>query len=399
MSEHIVIALENEPYPHDRRVRQEAEALLAEGYQVTVCGPAGFGFEALDEMIGDVRVLRYPEVPGGRSVVGYLREYGVSLWRLAGLMRKAAERAPITCLMVCTPPDLTVFPALPLRRRGAALIFDHHDLSPELFALKFGDRRAIDLVLRRAERFALRSADVVIATNDSYAEVERERGGVDPERIFVVRNGPDPTRIHPVEPKPDLRRGRAHLVCWVGNIGGGEGLHHLLEAADDVCNRRGRADIGFAIIGPGDGRDELIEQATRRGLQDALAFPGRADDAGLRDYLSTASVCVSTYEPNPMNHLSTVTKVVEYMAMGRPIVQFPLRETSRLCGDASLYADPAVPGDLAEKIVALIDDPARAAAIGAEGYRRASEGLLWPHHVPTLLDAVRTAIEIRRNGA
>lgn len=396
VAEHVLIALENEPYPYDRRVRQEAEALLAHGYEVTVCGPADLGFDALEEQLDGVQVLRYPAPAGGDSVPGYLREYGVSLLRLGRLMSRAARRRPVDCVMVCSPPDLTVLPALPLRRRGAALIFDHHDLSPELFELKFGRRRALDTVIRRAERFALRSSDVVIATNDSYAQIERDRGGVDAHRVFVVRNGPDPERIHPVEPNPELRRGRDHLVCWIGMIAGGEGLHHLLEAADELVNRRGREDVGFAVVGPGNGREALIADAARRGLQDVVEFPGRAEDARLREYLSTADVCVSTYEPNAMNHASTVTKVVEYMAMGRPVVQFPLHETSALCGDASLYARPDRAGDLADRIAELLDDPDRAAAMGAEGRRRALAGLLWPQQVPPLLEAVKAALELRR---
>ncbi len=392
---HVVIALENEPYPYDSRVRQEAQALVANGYAVTVCGPTGLGFDALEEEIDGVRVLRYPVPAGGRDVLGYLREYALSLLRLGRLMRRAARTRSVDCVIVCSPPDLTVLPALPLRRRGAGLIFDHHDLSPELFELKFGRRRLIHALVLAAERFALRCADVVIATNETYAEIEVDRGGVDPKRVFVVRNGPDPRRIHEVEPRPELRRGRPHLVCWVGMIGGGEGLDHLLDAAEDIVKRRGRDDIGFAIVGPGDGRSALIAEAQRRGLGSAVDFPGRADDALLRQYLATAAVCVSTYEPNPMNHARAVTKVVEYMAMGRPVVQFGLREATRICGDGAVYARPDRPGDLADRIVELVDDPQRAAAVGAAGRRRATEGLLWPQQVPALLEAVRVSLDAR----
>ena len=395
MGAHVAIALENNPYPFDRRVRQEAETLVANGYEVTVCSPAEFGFDAAEEVVGGVRVLRYPAPKGGASVGGYLREYGVSLLQLARLLHRAHARRPVDCVIVCSPPDLTVLAALPLRLRGAALIFDHHDLSPELLELKFGRRPALDRVVRAAERFALRSADVVMATYETYAQIERDRAGVDPARIFVVRNGPDPERIHPTAPRPELRRGRPHLVCWVGIIAGGEGLRHLIEAADDLVNRRGRDDISFAIIGPGPGREALIADVARRGLQEAVAFPGKADDTGLRDYLSTAAVCISTYEPNAMNHASTVTKVVEYMAMGRPVVQFRLRETSRITGDASLYARPDRPGDLADRIVQVLDDPALADSLGAEGRRRATEALLWPHQAPALLKAVAAARRTR----
>ncbi len=392
---HVLIALQNEPYPFDGRVRQEAEALTAAGHTVTVCGPTGFGYDAPEEQINGVRVLRHPHPPAGGGVLGYLREYAVSLLRINKLMRRAAREQRVDVVLVCSPPDLLVLPALPIRRRGAALILDHHDLSPELFALKFGHRRPILAAVRAVERFALRRADVVLATNDTYAEVERRRGGVDADRIFVVRNGPDPARIYPVDPQPELKRGRQKLVCWIGMMSDQEGLHHVLNTADDLVRVRGRDDIGVAIVGSGDARDGLIAEAQQRGLADHVHFPGRVEGDLLRAYMSTADVCIGVDEPNPMNDSSTMTKVIEYMAMGRPIVQFPLKETARVCGDASLYARPGDAGHMAELIEELLDDPDRAAQLGSAGRERALADLLWPQQIPNLLEAVEAARRVR----
>jgi glycosyltransferase involved in cell wall biosynthesis len=396
---HILIALENEPYPYDRRVRQEAEAFVAAGHDVTVVGPTGFGFDALEERVDGVLALRYEAPPGGRGVLGYAREYGLSLLHLTRLMWKAHRRRPVDVALVCNPPDLLVLPALMLRRAGAAVIFDHHDLSPELFALKFGDRRWLQRIVRKVESFALRSADTVIATNDTYAEVDRRRGPVEPHRVHIVRNGPDPKRIYPVKPRPELRRGREKLVCWVGLMSDQEGLHHLLDAADELVKRRGREDVAFAIVGAGDARDSLMADTARRGLGDYVDFPGRADDELLRAYMSTADVCVGVDESNPMNDSSTMTKVIEYMVMGRPIVQFPLHETSRVCGDTSLYARTGDSLDLAERIAELLDDPERAERLGAAARKRAVPALLWPEQVPALLHAVGAALDLRGAAA
>lgn len=393
---HVLIALQNEPYPFDGRVRQEAEALTAAGHTVTVCGPTGFGHDALEEQIKGVRVLRHPHPPAGGGVLGYLREYAVSLWRINRLMRRAAREERIDVVLVCSPPDLLVLPALPIRRKGAALILDHHDLSPELFALKFGDRRPILAAVRAVERFALRRADVVLATNDTYAEVERRRGGVDQHRIFTVRNGPDPARIFPVDPQPELKRGREKLVCWVGMMSEQEGLHHIINAADDLIRVRGRDDVGVAIVGPGDVREGLIAETERRGLGEHVHFPGRVDGELLRAYLSTADVCVGVDEPNPMNDSSTMTKIIEYMAMGRPIVQFPLKETAQVCGETSLYARPGDAAHMAELIEELLDDPARAEQLGAAARERALNDLLWPQQIPNLLEAVEAAQRVRQ---
>lgn len=395
LSPHVLIALENEPYPFDRRVLQEARALVEAGHRVTVCGPTGFGFDAPEEMMDGVLALRFPEPPAGLSVAGYLREYSLALLRLGRLMRRAHRRDPVDVAIVCAPPDLLVLPALMLRRAGAAVIFDHHDLSPELFAVKFGDRRVVQTLVRRAESWALRRADVVMATNDTYAEVEQRRGPVEPKRSFVVRNAPDPARIYPVRPRAELRHGHERLVVWIGVMSDQEGLQHLVAAADELVARRGRTGVGFAIVGDGDARARLIEETRRRGLADHVHFPGRADDDLVRAYMSTADVCVSVDEPNPMNDASTMIKVIEYMLMGRPIVQFPLRETARLCGDASLYATPGDAADFVDCIEELLDDPERAAALGAVGRERAMSRLLWRHQIPTLLKAVDTAMRLR----
>ena len=392
---HVLIALENEPYPFDRRVLQEALALVQAGHQVTVCGPTGFGHDLLEERIDGVLALRYPMPAGGTSVVGYAREYAVSLLRLGRLMWRAHRRAPVDVVIVCAPPDLIILPALLLRRAGAAVIFDHHDLSPELFAVKFGDRRLIQALVRRGESFALRHADAVMATNDTYAELEQRRGPVDAERVFVVRNAPDPARIYPVAPRPQLRHGHERLVVWIGVMSEQEGLGHLLAAAEELVRVRGRTDVGFAIVGPGAARDALIAESRRRGLGEHVHFPGRAEDDLVRAYMSTADVCVSVDEPNPMNDASTMIKVIEYMLTGRPIVQFPLRETRRMCGDASLYAKPGDAQGIADCIERLLADPAQAAAIGALGRERALGALLWRHQVPTLLEAVDAARRTR----
>jgi glycosyltransferase involved in cell wall biosynthesis len=399
VSPHVLIALENEPYPYDRRVRQEAEALTAAGHAVTVVGPTGFGFDALEERIDGVLVLRYRAPPGGRGVAGYAREYGLSLLQLGRLMWKAHRRRSVDVALVCNPPDLLVVPALALRRAGASVIFDHHDLSPELFALKFGERRALQAIVRRVESFALRRADVVIATNDTYAEIDRRRGPVEAHRVHIVRNGPDPRRIYPVTPRPQLRRGRDKLVCWVGLMSDQEGLGHLLDAAEELVLRRGREDVSFAVVGAGDARDGLMADSRRRGLDRHVHFPGRADDDLLRGYMATADVCVGVDESNPMNDSSTMTKIVEYMVMGRPIVQFSLRETGRVCGDTSLYARERDPTDFADRIAELLDDPERAERLGAAARERAVPALLWPQQVPALLTAVGAALELRAASA
>ena len=393
MSCRALILLENEPYPHDTRVRQEAQALRAAGYDVTVAGPTGLGFDALDERVDGVRALRYPGPTGGLGFAGYVREYTTSLLQLHRLARRVADETPLDVVMVCAAPDLMILPALPLARRGVGVVLDHHDPSPELFERKFVRRGPTHRALLAIERFALRRADAVISVNETCAGLARGRAGVPEERVFVVRQGPDEGRIHPVDPRPELRRGRAALIVWAGMLTQKERVARLVEAADDIVNRRGVSDVAFALIGPGDARGAVEAEILRRGLRDAVTMPGRVDDELLRAYLSTADVCVSVDEHGPMNDLATVTKVLDYMAMGRAVVQFPLVEMRRLCGETTVYARDGDAADLADRLLELVRDSARRRELGAAARRKVMDGLMWPAQVPALLAAVRTAQE------
>ena len=396
MSRRLLILLENEPYPHDRRVRQEAESLAHAGYEVTVAGPTGLGFDALEETIDGVRALRYRAPPEGRGVAGYVREYGLALLRLRRLCSRVLREGGVEVVIVCNPPDFLILLARRLKRRGAAVVFDHHDLSPELYERRFARRGLLYRLLLGIERWTLMQADSVIAVNKAYADLQHSRGGVAKERIFVVHQCPDPDRFFPVQPRPELRRGRPFLVTWMGMMTQPERVQGLIDAADELVNARGRTDIGFTLIGPGDARDDVAAEVRRRGLSEAFELPGRLDDQALREHLATADLCVSVDYPNDMNRLSTVTKVLEYMAVGRPVLQWRLDEMERQCGNATAYARAGDPHDLADQILALLEDPHHREAVGEAGRARVLDGLTWPYQVPKLLQAVNAAIRHRQ---
>ena len=392
---HVVILRQNEPYPYGW-VGQEARALADAGYQVTTISPTGLGYEAADERLHGVRALRFPAPPSVPGIRGYLREYGTSLWRMGRLSRAVAGEQAVDVVIVATPPDFLVALALPLRRRGAAVVFDQRDPGPELFEAKFGRRGPLYRLLLLSERFAFAKADVVMPHNESCAALALGRGRVDPERIFVVGVGPDPRRIFPVPPRPELRRGKRFLVLWMGTMSTQEGLEHLIDAAEHLLVRRQRDDVAFSIVGPGDARDALLEDVRGRGLEKAVDLPGPiTDDDELRAYMATADVCLSVDEQNPMNDRSTMMKVLEYMAMGRPVVQFPLAEMRRLCGDDTVYARNADADDLATKIADLLDDPERREELGRRARRRLLDGMMWTDQVPVLVSAVESALRRR----
>jgi glycosyltransferase involved in cell wall biosynthesis len=394
VSRHALVLLEALPYRLDPRVRAQAAALRDAGWDVTVAGPDAPG-EPRDETVEGIRLRRFRTPPGGRGIGGYLREYGLAYVRLRSLARGVARERPIDLVLVCTPPDFLVAIAQPLARRGAAVVFDLREISPELLEAKFGRRRALHRLLLLAERYAFRHADAVLTVSEGCAELARGRGRVEPASVFLVGNGPDPTRVHPVAPHLELRRGRRHLVLWLGRMSAQERLECLVDAAEHVVRRFGRTDVHFAVVGDGDARPALERTVRERGLGDFVELAGPVGDELVRAYLSTADVCVGVDERNPMNDRAAMRKILEYMALGKAVVQFPLVEMHRLCGAACVYARDGDASDLAAQVCALLDDGDRRRQLGEAARRRASEGLMWPQQVPALLGAVDAALARR----
>jgi glycosyltransferase involved in cell wall biosynthesis len=391
VTRHVLVLLEALPYPMDPRVRGQVAALREAGFDVTVACPTGVRNGERDVVIDGVRVRRFKAPRAGRGALGYLLEYGVAFLRLWLIVRAVRRERPVDFVLVCTPPDLLVALARPLARRGAAVIFDYREISPELFEAKFGRRGMVHRALLLAERYALRHADAVTTVSRPCAELALGRGSVDPARLFLVGNGPDPARVHRVAPWPELRRGRRYLVLWLGMMSTQEGLDRLVEAAEHVVHGRGRDDVHFAIVGPGDAREALQRHVDALGLGDAVELTGGVSDERVRAYLSTADVCVGVDERNAMNDRAAMRKVLEYLALGKAVVQFPLAEMQRLCGNATVYARNGDAADLAERICALLDDAACRRRLGEAARRQVSAGLMWPQQIPALLAAVETA--------
>jgi glycosyltransferase involved in cell wall biosynthesis len=279
---------------------------------------------------------------------------------------------------------------------GVRFLFDHHDINPELFEVKFGRRRWTKRLLYRAVVLAERltfffSRRASIATNQSYKRIAVERGHMDPRRVFVVRSAPDLRKFVAAAPNPARwKRGRKYLVGYLGTIGPQEGLHFLVEAAEHLKKTRPHNDIAWVVIGDGPTRRDIVELARRKGLEDDILFPGRVDDATMIEALCTCDVCLNTDLATEMNDKSTMNKIIEYMALGRPIVQFDLTEGRVSAGLASLYARQNDAVDLAERTAELLENPTLRRQMGEYGRRRVEEKLAWRYSVPILLDAYET---------
>jgi glycosyltransferase involved in cell wall biosynthesis len=390
----VLIVVENLPVPFDRRVWQEARALRDEGYQVAIICPKMKGYLEKYELLEGIHVYRHPLPFEARGALGYLLEYAVAIFWEGLLMWRVFFRHGFDVIHACNPPDLIFLNAIVFKWLfGVRFLFDHHDINPELFEVKFGSRGLFYRLIVLAERLTFRFADVSIATNESYREIAIQRGGMPPERVFVVRSGPDLERLVVGPVVPSLRHGRRYLVGYVGTMGKQEGLTYLLEAARIIVYDLGRDDVHFALVGGGSELDHLRRAAGELGVNDHVTFTGRVPDAELLDVLNSADVCVNPDEHNPMNDKSTMNKIMEYMALGKPIVQFDLREGRVSAREASVYAKPNDSRDMAERIVDLLDDPERRERMGRFGRRRVEEELSWPHEVPKLLAAYRALWE------
>lgn len=389
----VLIIVENLPVPFDRRVWMEAKALRQAGYQVSIICPVGKGYESLEEEIDGIYVYRHHLPPEANSAAGYFREYAAALrweWQLAHRIRHARG---FDVIHACNPPDLIFLVAAWFKLfHGTKFIFDHHDINPELYESKFHRRDLFYHCVRLAERLTFALADTVISTNDFYREIALTRGKKRPERVFVVRSAPDLRRFNRVPENPSFRHGREYLVGYLGVMGPQDGVDHLLQAVHEIVVKRGRKDIQFCLIGKGPMFESLKTMAQELQVADCVEFTGRIPDAEMIERISSCDVCVNPDPLNPLNDKSTMNKILEYMALERPIVQYNLQEGRRSAAEASLYAEPNNSVDLANKIEQLLADPQARARMGQLGRTRMVEQLEWRHQIPKLLKAYETTL-------
>ena len=395
----VLIIVENLPVPFDTRVWQEATTLAANGYTVSVICPKGKGYDKEYEKLDGVNIYRHDLPAEGNGAVGYAREYFTALKEEYRLARKVYREVGFDVIHGCNPPDDIYMVALPFRRKGVDYVFDHHDICPELFEAKFGKKTGLLYKSQLwLERQTYRHCTFAFVTNESYKKIAIERGGMDPEKVWVLRSGPRLERLKIQPPKPEIKRERKYMVGYLGVIGQQEGIEYLLKAAKYLRDEMGRDDIFWGIVGGGPHLAQLRKQCSEMGLDDIVEFTGRVSDEKLLDYLNTADVCVNSDEYNEMNDKSTMNKILEYMALGKPIVQFDLTEGRHSAEGASLYARPNDAADLARKVAELLDDPEKRAEMSAIGRDRIVNKLSWEYTSKALLAAYDKYFTEREKG-
>jgi glycosyltransferase involved in cell wall biosynthesis len=382
----VLIIVENLPVPLDARVWQEATTLKKGGYNVSVICPTGKNYSERFIEINGIAIYRYQLPNEGSGPLGYLVEYGSALKSMFKLAIKVHKEKGFSIIQACNPPDLIFIVGLAFKLiLGTQFVFDHHDINPELYLAKFQRKDFFYRIVCLCERLSFLVADHSIATNESYRKIAIERGKMKSQDVTVVRSGPSLDRMRMMPPDPSLKNGKEYLIGYIGVMGKQEGIDHLLEAARYLVHDKKRNDIQFVLIGGGTELEQMKKLCCELRLSDYVTFTGRIPDEPMLRILNTTDVCVNPDIYNKMNDKSTMNKIMEYMALGKPIVQYDLTEGRYSAQKASLYAERNNPIDMAEKIIYLLDNPDVREQMGLYGRNRVLNELQWSKEEPKYL--------------
>lgn len=388
----VLIIVENLAVPFDRRVWQEAIALTQNGFLVCIICPKMKGYSSSYEYMDGIHIYRHSLLSEGNGVKGYILEYFSALYWQFILSIKVFLRHGFDIIHMCNPPDLIFLVAILYKLIGKKIIFDHHDLSPELYEAKFNKRDVFYKLLCIFEKLTFRMADIVISTNESYKEVALSRGLIDESRVFIVRSGPKLDRLVKSRSDPSIKNRKSILISYVGVIGQQEGINHLIDSLYILVNELHFTDFYCIICGSGPALVEMQQYAERAGIVNFVRFTGRISDEELLKILNSSDICVNPDVWNEMNDKSTMNKIMEYMALGKPIVQYDLREGRFSAKEASLYAKPNDRRDFAEKILSLANNKELRCSMGEYGFKRIKEELEWKYEEPKLIYAYNQLI-------
>ncbi len=384
----VLMLLENGPYPRDSRVRAEAEALTGVGYEVTVICPT-WDREQRVENVNGVRVYRYPALPEMDGLLGFIAEYSYALNVTFLITLFVWIRHGFDAIHSHNPPDLFVFIALFFKPFGKKFVFDHHDLSPEVYQARTptGGNNVLYQILVGLEKLSLRVADLVIATNESYKRLEMDRGRVPEDRVTIVRNAPDLNRLKTTTPSASLREKAGTILCYVGEMGYQDGLDYLMRSLRHLRYDLGETDFYCVLMGKGPELENLKALSKELDIEENVWFFGWANGEQLSEVLSTTDICVDPDPSNPFNDRSTMIKMAEYMAFAKPIVAFDLPEHRFTAEDAALYVQDNNELEFAKAIKLLMGNPELRKTMGESGQQRVMSKLSWQHSAKNLTQA------------
>jgi len=390
-----VIIVENLSVPFDRRVWQEAQALRSLGWEVSVICPTNQKNLRRYELLEEITIYRHPLPMEARYKLGFLFEYGAALFHEARLLFKIALTRGFDIIQVCNPPDLLFVNALPYKLFGKRLVFDHHDLCPELFAAKFARKGLLHRILLLAERLTIKSADIVISANETFRNIAITRCGKSPQDVITVYSVPDRMQIKRLLPNQELRKGARVVLGYIGIISDQDGVDHFVRMLHHLVVDHSCQGIGAVIVGEGPALPGVRQLACDLNLEKQITFTGylRGDD--LLAALSTFDIGIIPDPVNEYNDKISMNKVFEYSALGVPTVAYNLSETRQLLGATAEYADDATPAGLARACLRLIIDDDERAERGRAAKALADEHFDWARERAKYVAAYQRLIRAR----
>jgi glycosyltransferase involved in cell wall biosynthesis len=395
----ILIIVENCSVPRDRRVWKECRSLVEAGFEVSVIAPREPG-QPRREVVDGIDLHRYRPTRERRAKLGFLIEFANAWLWTAALSAYVFAREGFAAVQTCNPPDIFFPVALPFKALGCPVVFDQHDLSPELYVARYGEKDGLIFRgLLTLERMTYRVADHVIAVSEPWARTAMTRGRKPAAAVTIVSNGPRLADSVPLARRADLREGKAHLCCWVGAMGAvDDGVDLAIRAIGHLVRDLGRVDSHFAFLGDGEAFEDVTGLTRELGLSEWVTFTGWAEPRLVQEYLSAADIGLQPDPKNPRTDTAIAVKTLEYMAFRVPVVAFDLEQTRRTVGAAGVYADPNDPLSFAKAIDELLADPARREAMGAAGRRLIEESLAWDHQAAKYIDVLRRSLGLDARG-
>ncbi len=392
-----LIVVENLSVPFDRRVWRECHALYEAGYQVSTISPMGAGTDTKRyEVIDGISIYRYPIYHASGSFRSYVLEYSVALIMSFWLMWVVLVREGFDVVQICNPPDLLIFPTLPFKVLGKKVIFDQHDICPEIYETQKGIQGVPNFVVRvlvRLEKLTYSFADVVMVVNESCQRIALDRGGKKEPDVFIVRNGPSSQNIRNAVPNAALKQGKRHLLSYVGMMGPQEGIDVLLRAVRNLVTVHRRGDFHVRIMGGGTVLDQMKAYAVELGIGELVTFTGSVDYTQVMEGIASADLCLCPDPKTPLSDKCSLVKVIEYMSLGRAFVAFDLEEVRLSAADAGAYAKPGDEADFADNVDRLLDDENLRVSMGELGRKRVMQRLTWEHSKDALYAAYDQAFQ------
>ncbi len=382
----VLLLVQNCSLPFDRRMWLIALSLKENGYAVSVICPLGTETDAEEyAVIEDIHIYRFAVSASMGKKSGFILEYVYSLWAMLLLCFRVWIKHGFDIIHAANPPDFLFFYGLIFRLFGKKFIFDHHDLAPESYLTKFGNKDLFYRIQFVLEKLSCKFADRVISTNKSYRQLVIERHHLDPYKVNVVRNGPSLSVLKKSKPVIELKQGHEFMTGFIGEMASQDGVDNAIKALQLVITKY-KKDILGVFIGFGSALNDMKQLSIDLGIADNVLFTGWIDDEKAGQYLSTADVCLSPDLYDEFTNLSTMTKIMEYMFYGKPLVSYEMKEARFSAGNAALYARPNDVESFAEKINLLLEDQGMRNSMGKYGRKRILEKLAWEQQVPQLLD-------------